>query len=351
LHQARNFGLAAQTNGTTSFMSTTRINSLDLYRGICGYGVAITHFYAYLYQDLFSEYFSLLFVEWFFVLSGFVLYPQLIKVLNDKKHVKTFYIRRWVRTLPLYALALFCASMMTGNLFNGDFFKYLIFAQKLLPEFINDDFYPVAWSLSVEEYFYLFFPLFLLLISKGNFIFRVLLLLAGMTVIKVVLSGSVDLSFYRTGTLFRLDSILLGFIGAHFKDRIVQHGKVVIIAIFALFAVFLYVKEAIYMGQVGNIGKVLFVVLLQLNSFFLLFGFILADGFIRNNRLKKFCGLLANQTYSIYLFHLLFLYIIKANFIAVEGIFIYYLAALFVVSFVIFEFFEKPLLSLRPKYE
>ena len=144
---------------------------------------------------------------------------------------------------------------------------------------------------------------------------------------------------------------MLGFIGAHFKDRIVQHGKLVIIAIFALFAVFLYVKEAIYVGQIGNVGKVLFVVLLQLNSFFLLFGFILADGFIRNNRLKKFCGLLANQTYSIYLFHLLFLYIIKANFIAVEGIFFYYLVALFVVSFVVFEFFEKPLLSLRPKYK
>ena len=322
-----------------------------MYRGICGYGVAITHFYAYLYQDLFSEYFSLLFVEWFFVLSGFVLYPQLMKVLNDRKHVKTFYIRRWVRTLPLYALALFCASMMTGNLFNGDFLKYLVFAQKLLPNFVNDDFYPVAWSLSVEEYFYLFFPIFLLLINKQNFVSRVLLLLAGMTLTKIALSGSVDLSFYRTGTLFRLDSILLGFLGAHYKDRIVQYGKLVVIAIVSLFAVFIYVKEAIYIGQVGNVGKVLFVALLQLNSFFLLFGFILADRFIRHSHLRKFCALLANQTYSIYLFHLLFLYIIKANFISVEGIFIYYLAALFAVSFVVFEFFEKPLLSLRPKYK
>jgi len=332
-------------------MGTSRINSLDLYRGICGYGVAITHFFAYLYQDLFSEYFSLLFVEWFFVLSGFVLYPQLIKVLNDKRHMKTFYIRRWVRTLPLYVLALFCAAMMTGNLSNGDFFKYLVFAQKLLPNIVNDDFYPVAWSLSVEEYFYLFFPIFLLLINKKNFVSRVLLLLAGMTLIKVALSGSVDLSFYRTGTLFRLDSILLGFIGAHYKDRIIQYGKSVIIAIVALFAMFLCVKEAIYVGQLSNVGEVLFVALLQLNSFFLLFGFILVDRFIRNDRLKKFYGLLANQTYSIYLFHLLFLYVIKANFISVEGVFFYYLAALFIVSFVIFEYFEKPLLSLRPKYK
>ena len=347
----KNQDSSAKTNGTTSLMNSNRVNSLDLYRGVCGYGVAITHFYAYLYQDLFAEYFSLLFVEWFFVLSGFVLYPQLVKVLTDKKHLKTFYLRRWVRTLPLYALALFCASMMTGNLFNGDFLKYLIFAQKLLPNFVNDDFYPVAWSLSVEEYFYLFFPLFLIFLSKTEFINKVVFLFIGMTLVKVFLSDSIDLSFYRTGTLFRLDAILLGFIGAHFKDRIVQHGKLVIMAVVILFAVFLYVEETILQGQTGNIDKVLFVALLQLNSFFLLFGFILADGFIRTNRLKKFCGLLANQTYSIYLFHLLFLYIIKANFISVEGILIYYLAALFVVSFVVFEFFEKPLLSLRPRYK
>jgi peptidoglycan/LPS O-acetylase OafA/YrhL len=343
--------LPVLTNGPTAFMKTNKIHSLDLYRGICGYGVAITHFYVYLYQDLFSEYFSLLFVEWFFVLSGFVLYPQLIKVLNDKRHLKTFYIRRWVRTLPLYALALFCASMVTASLFNADFFKYLVFAQKLLPDFISDDFYPVAWSLSIEEYFYLFFPLFLILLNKVKFINKVLILFVGMTLVKVALSDSVDLSFYRTGTLFRLDSILLGFIGAHFKGRIVQHGKLVVAAVVALFAVFLYVQEAIFLGQVSNTGKILFVALLQLNSFFLLFGFILADGLIKNDYLQRFCGLLANQTYSIYLFHLIFLYIIKANFMSVEGVFVYYLAALFFVSFVIYEFFEKPLLNLRPQYK
>lgn len=332
-------------------MKTNRIHSLDLFRGVCGYGVAITHFYAYLYQDLIAEYYSLLFVEWFFVLSGFVLYPQLVKVLNNKKHLMTFYVRRWVRTLPLYVLALFCVSLVTANLFTGDFFKYLIFAQKLWPDFVNDDFYPVAWSLSIEEYFYLVFPLFLLLISNVKFINKVLLLLIAMTLVKLAFSHTVDLSFYRTGTLFRLDSILLGFIGAHFKDRIVQHGYLVVIAVVMLFSVFLYVQEAIFLGPVDNMGKVLFVALLQLISFFLLFGFILANRLLKNTYVRGFCELVANQTYSIYLFHLIFLYIIKANFISIEGIFIYYLAALFVVSFVIFEFFEKPMLKVRPRYK
>ena len=69
--------------------------SLDLFRGFCGYGVAICHLNAFAYQNQFLEYVSFIFVEFFFVLSGFVLYPQLLKVYNDKNNLKVFYLRRW----------------------------------------------------------------------------------------------------------------------------------------------------------------------------------------------------------------------------------------------------------------
>ena len=64
--------------------------SLDLFRGFCGYGVAISHFCAFVFNNLYMEYLSILFVEFFFVLSGFVLYPQLLKVLNEKKNFLYF---------------------------------------------------------------------------------------------------------------------------------------------------------------------------------------------------------------------------------------------------------------------
>ena len=59
--------------------------SLDLFRGFCGYGVAICHLNAFVYGNQFMEYLSLIFVEFFFVLSGFVLYPQLLKVIDNKR--------------------------------------------------------------------------------------------------------------------------------------------------------------------------------------------------------------------------------------------------------------------------
>ena len=89
--------------------------SLDLFRGFCGYGVAITHLNAFAFKNAYMEYMSLLFVEFFFVLSGFVLYPQLLKVINNSKNLIIFYKRRWMRTLPLFIAVLILISVLTGK--------------------------------------------------------------------------------------------------------------------------------------------------------------------------------------------------------------------------------------------
>ena len=93
-------------------LKTKYFYSLDFFRGICGYGVATTHFCAFAFNNLYMEYVSFLFVEFFFVLSGFVLYPQLLKVLNNNKKLFIFYKRRWFRTLPLYLVTLILVSAL-----------------------------------------------------------------------------------------------------------------------------------------------------------------------------------------------------------------------------------------------
>ena len=66
---------------------------------------------------------------------------------------------------------------------------------------------------------------------------------------------------------------------------------------------------------------------------------------------NKIYRLLANQTYSVYLFHFIFIYFIKIyNLENISLILFYYIISLFITSSLIFSFFEKYFLILRPNY-
>ena len=195
--------------------------SLDLFRGFCGYGVAISHLYAFVFANIYAEYISYLFVEFFFILSGFVLYPQLLKVLDDKKNLFIFYKRRWLRTIPLYLAILLAVAALTENLISYDLFKYLFFIQKILPNFLNNDFFPVAWSLSIEEIFYLLFPLILINLNKKNFLKFTIGFILIFIILKIFSTSFVNANFLRTGSILRLDAILIGFVLAHFHKKLI----------------------------------------------------------------------------------------------------------------------------------
>ena len=326
-----------------------RIESLDLFRGIAGYGVAICHFYSYLFQSETIEYFSFLFVDLFFVLSGFVLYPQLIKVYNDKKNLKIFYIRRWIRTLPVFLIALICFSIVFQK-FNYDTLKYLFFIQKIFPDFLALDYMIIAWSLSVEEWFYLLFPIFLILLNKFDIVKVFIFFLIFIYILKLFfLLNYHDENFYRTGTFLRLDAILFGAIIAHYYE-IIKKIRYISVVLFLLLFVFFYYQN-FFIGNV-NFVNFLFVILIQLISVFSIVFFININKFINYKYLNKIYSLFANQTYSIYLFHFIFIYIIKIyNLYNINFIFFYYILSLFFASTLIYYFFEKNLLNLRPSYE
>ena len=67
-----------------------------------------------------------------------------------------FYSRRWFRTLPPYVLVLVLRRLV-GYRFH---WKYFVFLQYFDPRIARE--FPIAWSLAVEEWFYLLTPLALL---------------------------------------------------------------------------------------------------------------------------------------------------------------------------------------------
>ena len=323
--------------------------SLDLFRGFCGYGVAICHLHAFIYQNAYMEYLSLLFVEFFFVLSGFVLYPQLVKVLENKKNLIIFYKRRWLRTLPLYAIMLLIVSALLGKLFSGDFFKYLFFVQKIAPNFLNTDYYPIAWSLSIEEFFYLLFPIIILMFNKNNFIKNTIIIFLSILIIKYFLSPNIESQFFRIGTILRFDAILLGFLLRYFFSYI-EKFKISIIFLFILIFILFYVgKESFVSSQSQHEMKYLFIIVLQILSVLFLIIFTYIEPLMKNNFLRNFSLLVSKQTYSIYLMHIILIYLLGKIQLSIIITNFIYIISLFILSFLIFNFIEKPLLALRPK--
>ena len=119
-------------------------------------------------------------VDVFFVISGFLISSIIFSEVQKKNFsIKNFYNRRARRILPIFLLVGFLSSIFSFNLFlPGDLLE---FSQSLMSSIFfssnfffwqNTGFYfaenelkPLihTWSLSVEEQFYIIFPIFILI--------------------------------------------------------------------------------------------------------------------------------------------------------------------------------------------
>ncbi|MBB6479259.1 acyltransferase family protein [Spirochaeta isovalerica] len=158
---------------------------------------------------------GLLGVRFFFGISGFLITYKILNEIQNKKFLlKTFYIKRLFRIFP--ALLLYCITIAILNftkIINFNLFE-LLSGPLFYANFINKGWYTGHfWSLSVEEHFYLFWPITLIsfqLYKKKNIIFLFILLIVIWRFI------SWRFSFYRSPSLFwgrtdiQIDGLLWG---------------------------------------------------------------------------------------------------------------------------------------------
>jgi peptidoglycan/LPS O-acetylase OafA/YrhL len=174
-------------------------------------------------------------VDLFFVLSGFLVGRIWIKKMEQGdvsfNAFFSFYKRRWFRTVPVYwfvilVLAIGRIIVSKGKL---DFpWHYFVFIQNLFQsEWDPYFFYPEAWSLSIEEWFYVLMPLATIFLLKVHLSKKNAVLIFGLTIVFVPLILRLILFFQNDYTtlddfhrhvrrivVYRLDAIGWGVLGA-----------------------------------------------------------------------------------------------------------------------------------------
>jgi peptidoglycan/LPS O-acetylase OafA/YrhL len=175
-------------------------------------------------------------VDLFFVLSGYLIANQLFEglVRGQQVSLKRFYARRALRTLPVFWVVLavyFLWPTLMGGKTPPPLWRFLSFTQNY--QLQPGTAFSHAWSLCIEEQFYLVFPLVLLIgarlrsgVSKG-WALLVALMLLGITARAVLwlqygrestgqISGYHPNIYYAT--LCRFDEFLPGVAVAMLKN-------------------------------------------------------------------------------------------------------------------------------------
>lgn len=363
--------------------SNKRVLGLDIIRAAAIGLVLIAHGFEqinpFVEANKYTHFTGVLGVELFFVLSGFLIGTILIRIFHKEEKfnfrtLKDFWVRRWFRTLPNYYLVLFLNFILAVVLFNEIEFdwRFLFFSQNVFS--LHPDSFDEAWSLSVEEWFYLSFPLLLMVFiglapakkKETTFLLFLFSFLVLVTVIRgITIFMNPDLPWdngIRRLALLRLDSILIGVFAAwlyyHFpkfwdrnRYRIAAAGLLPM-GVLAYF----FISDIIPNGfsGAGIVTKILF---FPVMSVFFASLLPLANSINPKKRTywMRFVTHLSVISYSVYLLHFSvvltlqnYIYEPKTFHGALFSILVFWTLT-FIVSTIVYNCYEKPCTGLREK--
>ncbi len=344
-----------------------RIPELDAMRGLAAVAIVVYHLW-------FPEQgFMGTAVDLFFVMSGYLITTIILKQRDRPNFLVTFYARRSLRIWPIYYLSLFAFIAINPALpkpYHLDALPYFLTYTQNLPQYWGATNPPFAhgfyhtWSLAVEEQYYLFWPLALVLLGR-----RSLLPLA--TALIALSVGSRMAGFSKWILLTRLDGLALGgmmasmFVAAETGRLSARAVGRILVGSGLGSVIFLATGNAAVRALGSRVPALadpavaLSLRMLATNvMYFSLIGMVIVHsghrrlGWLRDARLAE----LGQMSYGIYLYHYILFDIVQdyADRFGVTGripIDAVKMVASFGVAALSWRLIERPLLSLKGRFD
>ncbi len=375
----------AQSDSTLNLKPRNRIAGLDTLRAVAILFVFMYHYMVFVSEKATFGWASTLGwtgVDLFFVLSGYLISNQIFSAMAEGRpfSLLKFYCRRLLRTLPNYYAILALYILIPYQIGTGSMppiWKFLSFTQNfhLVP---GTDF-SHAWSLCIEEQFYLVLPIAAILALRylpKRHMWTILGIATALGVaIRSILwlrygleAGGVSKNYYLHiyySTLCRADEFLPGVAIAMIKNfhpkvwnRLMKQGRILTFAAI-MSIVFLYYGFLNYY-KVEDYGYGYFMTGFGYSLMALAFGILLLAALSPDSPIHRFripgAKFLALWSYGIYLSHKPIAYAAKLK-LSNMGIDPSSWAAVGVVSvacllggWILFVVIETPFMRLRAKW-
>jgi len=302
-------------------------------------------------------------VNFFFVLSGYLisrgLFFQLKSYDNNfnlnVKILKNFFIKRFLRIFPVYYLLLlflYLTDGIIGNHFKENILWYVLYAANFLIYTQDKWFGALAhlWSLSVEEQYYIFFPLVIVFLFRNKILMLLISLIIVGTIYPFLIDGKSNIltiscvnSFSVGGLLAYIEINKNSFLAPFYKYILylsILMGVIIICNNYYFTIPFFSERLAISIIAVYLIT----LCLLKENSFVV--------KKILNNNFLNFVGIIS---YGVYLYHnivpkYLNFILLKMNIKQYSfsySLFLLQTSLIIIISYLSWIIFEKPILKLK----
>lgn len=344
-----------------------------------------SHYFAFINEHFFKS--GDLGVSFFFVLSGFLITYLLMKEkeMSGKINIKNFYLRRILRIWPVYFLVVALCLIVFPLLHNlvPGWFPISVDTSSLNPLFyltftgnfdylvngISNVMIGVLWSVSIEEQFYLFWPIIIAFIPKKHLLKTFIAIILVAIAFRFFYSHGGNAMIIKYHSLSCMSDLAMGAVIAylccneHFIERIKKIPRFIILLIYCILLILIPLR--FYMWKLGSHYVHLASVAPVIFSF--IFAFIILEQNYANNSFykiskSKLISSFGKYTYGMYCYHMIsfFIVLFTFNLIGIKllsmglSTFLFSVFTSFFLTILIselsFTYFESFFMKLKNKY-